>query len=158
MARYITHPAARSFVAGGIVAGTLGGLIFGAFLFAIGLARYPTTYQVIASGILGRTAFTTTNYAWAGIGIHFAIAIVAAIMYAYAAQMSGLLGRPLLGGTIFGLVANGVMDVVVYARGLAALPTTWHDIGIQAVAHVVFFGIPVAWYLSRYERVPVPYS
>ncbi len=158
MARYITHPSARSFVGGGIVAGILGGLLFGAFLFVVGLARYPTTYQVIASGILGRIALTTTQFAWVGIAVHFAIAIVAAILYAYGAQMTGLLGRPMLGGTIFGIVANAVMDAVVYARGLAPLPTTWHDIGIQAVAHVLFFGIPVAWYLSRYERVPVPYS
>ncbi len=158
MARYITHPSARSFLAGGIVAGILGGLLFGAFLFVVGLARYPTTYQVIASGLLGRIALTTTQFALVGIAIHFGIAIVAAVLYAYGAQMTGLLGRPVIGGTIFGIVTNAVMDAVVYARGLAALPTNWHDIGIQVIAHVIFFGIPVAWYLSRYERLPVPYS
>lgn len=157
MARYITHPAARSLVAGGFVAGILGGFLIHAFFFAIGTARYPGTYEWIASGIVGRSAFTD-HLAWLGVIIHFCIAIVAVTLYAYIAQIVGLLGKPLLGGVLFGIVTNGVLDLVVFARWGIPLPTTWHDVAMPLVAHVVFFGIPVALLLSRYERVPVPYA
>lgn len=156
MARYITHPAARSLVAGGIVAGILGGFLIHAFFFAIGTAHYPMTYEWIASGIVGRAAFTH-HLAWLGVIVHFLIAIVAATIYAYVAQMVGLLGKPLLGGTLFGIVMNGVMDLIAYEKWGTPFPTTWHDVAMPLVAHVIFFGIPIAFFLSRYERVPVPY-
>ncbi|HEY9085728.1 MAG TPA: hypothetical protein VIN40_07320 [Candidatus Tyrphobacter sp.] len=157
MARYITHPSARSLFAGGIVAGILGGFLFEGFLLAARMANFPATYQWIASGLVGRAAFASTDFVWLGIAVHFAIAIAAAIAYGYAAQIAGLLGRPLMGGVIFGVGMNAVMDAIVYAMRLSPLPTSAHDIGIGLAAHVVFFGIPVAWFLSRYERVPVPY-
>ncbi len=155
MARYMTHPAARSLVAGGVIAGIIGAVLMHGFLFAVGMAHFPATYEWIASAFLPHA--TGERAVWFGIGMHFAIAIVAATLYAYAAQVTGLMGRPLLGGLIFGIVTNGVMDVLVHARGLAPFPTTWHDIGLGLVAHVVFFGVPVALYLSRYERVPIPW-
>lgn len=156
MARYMTHPAARSLLAGGFVAGVLGGFLIHAFFFAVGIAHYPGTYEWIASGIIGRAAFGN-HLAWVGVIVHFCIAIVAATLYAYIAQIIGLLGKPLVGGTLFGIVTNGVLDLIAYAKWGTPLPTTWHDLAIPLVAHVFFFGIPVALFLSRYERVPVPY-
>jgi hypothetical protein len=158
MARYVTHPAARSLLAGGVVAGILGAFVMHAFLFAVGMVRYPLTYEWIASGVIGHAAYVD-HVAWLGVIVHVGIAIVAATLYAYAAQFSGLLGKPLLGALLFGIVTNGVMDVIAFAKGLAPSPTmlTWHDLGIGLAAHVVFFALPIALFLSRYERVPVPY-
>ncbi len=157
MARYITHPQAHSLWAGGIVAGIMGGFLFHAFLFAVGAAHYPSTYQWIASGLLGKSAFTSVDGALIGIFLHFVISIAAAILYGYAGQLTGLLGRPLVSGTIFGVVMNAAMDLIAFERGISALPSGWHDIGIGLAAHVIFFGIPIALFLSRYERVTVPY-
>jgi len=157
MARYLTHPSARSMVAGGVVAGIIGGFFIHAFFFAVGLARFPATYEWIASGVVGRAAYTG-HWEWLGVILHFGISIVAAILYVYIAQVTGLLGRPLLGGALFGIATNGVMDLIAYTRLGTPLPTTWHDILIPLVAHVVFFGVPIALFLSRYERVPIPYT
>lgn len=157
MARYLTHPSARSLLVGGVLAGILGGCLIDAFLFAVGMARFPATFQWIASGILGPAAYASSNSIWIGIALHFAIAIVAAIAYGYAAQIAGLLGRPVMGGIIFGVVMNAMMDLIAYAKRIAPLPSGAHGIGIGLVAHVIFFGIPIAWFLSRYERVLVPY-
>ncbi len=158
MARYITHPQARSLWAGGIVAGIAGGFLIHAFLFAVGIAHYPATYQWIASGLIGKSAFTNADGAVIGVLLHFAISIVAAIVYAYAGQFTGLLGRPLLAGTIFGVVMNALMDLAAFERTNTPLPSGLHDVGIGLVAHVVFFGIPIALFLSRYERVMIPYT
>ena len=157
VARYVTHPSARSLFAGGFVAGILGGFLIDGFLLVVHMAHVPATYQWIASGIVGRAAFANTDFVWLGIALHFAIAVAAAIAYAYVAQISGLLGRPLVGGIIFGIVMNGIMDLAVYEMRLGALPTSVHDIGIGLAAHILFFGIPIALFLSRYERVPTPY-
>ncbi|MGH7736945.1 MAG: hypothetical protein ACREMP_03605 [Candidatus Tyrphobacter sp.] len=157
MARYITHPSARSLIAGGAIAGIIGGCIFHAFLFAIGRAHFPSTYEWIASGLLGDVAYDG-SLAWAGILIHFAIAIVAATIYAYVAQVVGLLGRPFVGTLVLGIAMNGVMDLVKYVRWDTPLPTTWPGIGVLLLAHVVFFAAPIAFFLSKYERVPVPYA
>ncbi len=158
MARYITHPQARSLWAGGVVAGIIGGFLFHAFLFAVGVAHYPSTYEWIASGIIGRSAFMNADGALIGVLLHFSIAIVAAVLYAYASQFIGLLGQPVVGGTIFGVVMNAIMDLAAYERTNTPLPSGLHDIGIGLVAHVIFFGIPVAIFLSRYERVAIPYT
>jgi hypothetical protein len=155
MARYMTHPAARSLFVGGAVAGTVGAVVFHAFLFVIGRAHFPATYLWIASAVYPN--HFGANAIALGIVIHFAISIVAGVSYAYVAQTTGLIGRPWMGGLLFGIVANAIMDLVVYARHLGPLPSTWHAIGIGLLAHVVFFALPVAFVLMRYERVPVPW-
>ncbi len=158
MARYLTHPSARSLLGGAFVAGIIGGFLFDAFLFAVGMARFPATYQWIASGIIGRhLAYSGTDFVWLGIALHFGIAVVAAVTYAYVGQIVGLLGRPFLGGTILGVAMNAIMDTVVVLKGLAPVPHSVHDIGLGLAAHVLFYGIPVAWFISRYERIPIPY-
>ncbi len=156
MARYVTHPAKRSFVAGGFVAGLIGAVLMHAFLFAVGVIHYPSYYDRIAAGIVGWSV-DPQSAALLGIIIHFAIAVVAAIVYAYVGQVTGLLGKPILGAMLFGIVMNGIMDLVVYARGLGPLPATWHDVIIGLIAHIVFFAAPIAFFLTKYERVPLPY-
>lgn len=159
MARYLTHPSARSLLSGGFLAGIIGGALLAAFLLAVRLATYPSWFQWVASGVLGsRIGFTETGFAWLGIVLHFAIAIVAAISYAYVGQVVGWLGRPFLAGTVFGVVMNAFMDFVIYVRGLGLLPHGTPAILLGLVAHVCFFGIPVAWFVARYERFPVPYT
>ncbi len=157
MARFITHPSARSLFAGGFVAGIIGGFLIDGFLLVVHVAHFPARYEWIASSIVGRAAFANTDFVWLGIALHFCIAVAAATAYAYLGQIAGLLGRPLVGGIIFGIILNGITDLTVYEMRMGALPTSPHDIGVGLAAHVVFFGIPVAWFLSRYERVPVPY-
>jgi hypothetical protein len=158
MARYLTHPTARSLFGGAVIAGLIGGTLLGAFLFVARIATYPSWFQWVASGVLGtRVGFNATYFVWVGIALHYGIAIVAAIFYAYIGQVVGVLGRPIVGGTLFGIVMNAIMDFVIYVRGLGLLPHGGYEIGLGLVAHVVFFGIPVAWYIARYERLPIPY-
>lgn len=155
MARYITHPAAKSTFWGGVVAGLIAGAFFHAFLFAIGVAHWPATYEWIAGGFFGRAVPAAPLVGIAG---HFLISIAAATLYAYLAQVMGLIGRPWVGALVFGIAMNGVMDLIVFARGLSPLPSTWHDIIVGLVAHVFFFALPATLYLAKYERVLVPYA
>jgi hypothetical protein len=158
MARYVTHPTRQSLFGGAVTAGIIGAVLFDAFLLAIHAIRYPATYQLYASGIFGGNAFGDVSFAWVGIVLHFLVAIVAAIVYAYAAQVFGLLSKPIAGGIIFGIVMNAVMDFILFGKGMSPLPNSWPAIGIGLAAHVIFYGFPVAWYLARYERVTIPYT
>lgn len=93
----------RAALLGGLVAGTLD--IADALLFngARGVAPHRAM-QAIASGLLGRDAFT--GGAWTaglGLGLHFVIAITAAAVYTLAALRTPvLLSRPSLCGAASG--------------------------------------------------------
>jgi hypothetical protein len=158
MARYVTHPTRQSLFGGAVTAGIIGAVLFDAFLLVIHAIQYPGTYQLYASGIFGPGAFNDVSFAWVGIVLHFLVAIVAAIVYAYAAQIFGLLSKPIISGIIFGVVMNAIMDLILFGKGMEPLPSGWPAIGVGLAAHVIFYGIPVAWYLARYERVAIPYT
>lgn len=108
-----------------------------------------------ASNVLGPASY---GEGWAGAAVgtvlHFSVSIVwAALFVAAATRVGWLVRRPLLSGTLLGLVAMGVMRVVIHF-GHAVVPP-FRDVVHFAnvlVAHVVFFGIPVALVAARLLR------
>lgn len=138
-------------VAGGLVAGTLD--IADALIFhgARGVAPWRVL-QAIASGLLGREAFTGgASTAALGLGLHFFIATTAAAAYALASQRVALLvRRPWLCGAAYGLVVYAVMQYVVlplsaFRPGPAAPPGSinWGLVNLL-LAHVFCVGVPIA--------------
>ncbi len=131
-----------------VTAGILGGVLVDLFLIAVRAAPFPGIYQYIASGIVGEAAYASSSYIALGVVIHLAISIAAALAYAYLGRALGLLQKWLLGGTIFGIVMLVVMQIVLALAHLAQ-PLTPARLAIVVIAHVVFFGLPIAWYVSR---------
>jgi len=135
-----------------IAAGVIGGAVVDLFLIIVRAAPFPGIYQFIASALVGPVAFTSSAYILLGLVMHFAISIVAALAYAYVATRSrALIENPTLWGAIFGV---GVMVVMQVVTGVAHVspPPTVIGIVIGLLSHVVFFGLPVAWYIALGEK------
>jgi uncharacterized membrane protein YagU involved in acid resistance len=135
----------------GLVAGTTNliaaGAIFGGTL-TYGL-------QQIASGLFGEAAFEGgAGLALLGAGLHYFISIVAAGLYCTLALRSRWWrDHWLVGGTVFGVVAYVVMNLVVVPLSNAANPDFSPEIvAKELVAHTVMFGIPIAGVVTIWLR------
>jgi hypothetical protein len=137
------HLAARA-----VVAGIIGGLLIDLFLIVFRFAPFPGVYQFIASGLVGKVAFTSSSYIFLGLLIHFGISIAWAEIYAYVASAARALDKWLVSGLIFGVIVFIVMQIVTISKGMAPAPTAT-GIVVGLIAHVGFFGWPVAWYLRK---------
>lgn len=136
-----------------ILAGLVAATTVEVYLFAVGLASWPGTYQWIASALWGPAAFTAASYAWLGVVLHLGVSLGWAFAWAAAAHVwPRLLARPLVGGAGYGVLVFAVM------QGVAALAGVWSAPAPLALLHYVvdhalFFGLPVAtvhaWALDR---------
>jgi len=138
--------------AAGVVAGVIAGALIDTFLVIANHATYLQIWQFVASAIVGGAAFASPSYAILGFAMHFAISIVWASIYAWAAfgPVPALLRAPVLSGLLYGIVVMVGMTVVLMVNhvGPAGIP----DAGTlvkSLIAHTVFFGLPVALYVSR---------
>jgi len=128
------------------IAGLVGGIIIDLFLFGTKSAPFPGAYQFIASGLFGKAAFESRWYIAAGVALHLSISIVAALAYAYLGRELHLLHRWLAAGTLFGVVMLIVMQTVMAFAGLSH-PLSVRGLATGLIAHVVFFGWPIAYIL-----------
>jgi len=136
---------------GGLIAGTLD--IADALIFhgVRGVAPWRIL-QAIASGLLGRQAFSGSAWSAAlGLGLHYFIATSAAAVYALASLRLGVLTRrPVLCGALFGLVVYAVMQFVVLPlsafRPAPPPPPGTVDWGLVnlLLAHIFCVGLPIA--------------
>ena len=131
-----------------IMAGILGAILVDLFLVLSHQAPFPGIYQFVASGLVGQAAFTSSSYIFLGVVMHFAISIVWALLYAFVITAMGRGKQWIVDGTIFGVIVMAGMTALLMAKGMGAAPTTGALIG-SLIAHIVFFGWPVAWYYGR---------
>ncbi len=129
-------------------AGIIGGILIDLFLALSKSAPFPGVYQFVASGLVGKTAFTSSSYIALGVAMHFVISIVWALIYAFTANAADKLEAWLAGGIVFGIVVMIVMTIVQTLAHLAGAPTV-QTIIMGLIAHIVFFGLPIAWFLSQ---------
>lgn len=150
-------PATRIFasLSAGLVAGTTNliaaGAIFGGTL-THGL-------QQIASGLFGDAAFKGgAGSAALGAGLHYFISIVAAGLYcALALRWRRWRDHWLVGGTLFGIIAYLVMNLIVVPLSSAPNPDFAPAIIVkQLVAHTLMFGIPIAGIVTLWLRRAAP--
>jgi hypothetical protein len=141
--------------AAGFVAGVLGGALIDTFLAIANHATFIQIWQFVASAIVGGAAFSSPSYAILGFAMHFAISIVWASIYAWAAfgPVPALARAPVVSGLGYGVIVMIGMTILLMANhfGPAGVP----DAGTlvkSLIAHTVFFGLPLALYVSRAAR------
>ncbi|HEY4441922.1 MAG TPA: hypothetical protein VGN14_15800 [Candidatus Elarobacter sp.] len=148
--------ATRAELAAGLIAGIAGAILIDLFLFGAEMTHgtplatvIAQTGRFIASAVMGPSAATNPAAPAIGIVLHFLVSIGWAYGYVYLVRSQPqLLSRPWISGAAFGLVVYIFMSLVTLAAGL------YHRPGPTAlftalVAHVLFFGIPVALIVSR---------
>jgi uncharacterized membrane protein YagU involved in acid resistance len=109
-------------------------------------------WQWIASALIGNVAFTGTGYAWLGLLVHFFVSITWAGGYAYLATQRDFLNRRWpISGPVYGLVVLIFMQVMLLGAGKFVFPTAL-GFANALVAHVVFFGLPVAYVVANLDR------
>jgi hypothetical protein len=135
-----------------LLVGTLD--ISDAFIFYSLRGVTPTRIlQGIASGVLGRAAFTMGHRsALLGLFFHFFIAFSATTVFLLAARKLPLSRRPWLYGALFGIALYIVMNYIVLPISKIGLrPTPPLVPLINGVAALVFcIGIPLAFIARRY--------
>jgi hypothetical protein len=136
-----------SLVGRAVVAGIIGGILIDLFLVVSGAAPFPGVYQFIASSVVGQVAFTASSYIWLGVAMHFGVSIVWALLYAFAANAAHSLRKWVVGGLILGVIALIGMQIISTITHIAQ-PLTVTSIVGSLISHVVFFGLPIAWYVS----------
>ena len=132
----------------------LGGLLAGALdiLFAIAFwavkADVPAAriLQSVAAGLLGPASFKGgSQTAILGLALHFSIAMSMSVVYfAAAKQWRELVRRPLLYGSIYGVLLYLTMNFVVVPMS-AAQPGSRDSLWVvlSILAHMLFVGIPI---------------
>jgi uncharacterized membrane protein YagU involved in acid resistance len=112
-------------------------------------------WQGIASGALGSSSFKGGKRTAAlGLFFHFAIAFtVAAIYYAISRQLPITTERPVLCGTLYGVIVHLVMSRIVVP--LSAAPKREFSAKAfvtQLVIHICFVGLPIALTVAHFTR------
>jgi hypothetical protein len=154
--------ALRAQLTAGIVAGLVGEILIDAFLIGVQIAAgappagtITGTFAHVASVALGPRANDLPAAPLIGALLHFGISIGWAFGYVYLLRTRPLLlAQPWLSGAGFGLVVYVFMQIVLLAGGAYHRPASPGALGTQLVAHIVFFGIPVALVATRMLRRP----
>jgi uncharacterized membrane protein YagU involved in acid resistance len=148
----------RDQVTAGLVAGLAGGILIEAFIFAMQLAagtppdKLAGNFVFIASAVLGPGATASASAVPIGIVLHFCVAVGWALGYVYLArEQPHLVGRPWLSGAGYGLTVYVFMQIILITAGQYHRPPP-AVLGTQLVAHMLFYGIPVALIVSRLLR------
>lgn len=136
-----------------LLAGIVAGIIIEAYLIVtVATPAHQTPIQLwqwIASAALGQVAFSSPSYAIAGLLTHFCVSIGWAGGYAYLAQQQSFMNqRWIISGLVYGLVVYIFMDLLLLGVRMFIPPP---PLGVlnALVAHSVFFGLPLAFVVSR---------
>jgi hypothetical protein len=143
----------RAVLVPGAAAGLAGAVLIDAYLIVtVALAEHVGIvpfYQYVASGAIGKAAYAGTGGALLGAAIHLVVSLAWGIGYAFVAQSTPQVrAQPLVSGAVFGVVVMLAMQLVAVAANIYRLPDTL-SLANALVAHVVFFGIPVAYVVTR---------
>ena len=144
---------ARTIALATLVAGTLD--ILFAVLLTLFYGREPgAMLRYVGSGPFPAATEMGTAGSLLGLAVHFALIAIMVAAYALAArQYPALVERPILWGTLYGLVTYVVMNwIVVPLRFDAPLPPSTVAILTQLFAHIALVGLPIAWIASRTLR------
>jgi hypothetical protein len=115
-------------------------------------ATVLTIFQWDASNFLGPSAFRGgVGAALFGCLMHLIVSLIWAAIFTFAALRFRFLAQNfLISGVIFGVIVRLMMAHVIVPLGHAQIrPAVGMYLVNLYVAHIVFFGIPVAWLVSR---------
>jgi hypothetical protein len=131
---------------GGLVVGVLDGLDAIIF-FGLRGSTPRGIFQYIASGLLGRAAFSGGSKTFAlGLLLHFLNACIFAAIYYFASlRLPTLILRPFVWGPLYGVVVHLVMNFVV--TPLSAAPKGRYPLAVMfngVIGHALLVGLPIA--------------
>jgi hypothetical protein len=145
-------PAWRAWVYAGVTIGVLDILDAFVFFWLRSGVRPVRILQSVASGVLGKGAYTGgTQAAALGLALHFVIAFTIAGVFILLSRRFPFLRRPVLvWGPLYGIAVYLVMNQVVVplsqaAHGAKPLPVIVNGVLI----HILAVGLPSAWFASR---------
>ena len=147
--------------AGGVVAGALDityAWVFWAIKADVSAMRI---FQSVATGVLGKDAFTG-GWATAAMGLTLHMLIAIAMSFAYylvAARVPALVRRPIVFGAAYGLFLYFFMKYVVVPLSAAGGGGSkdWLWIGLTIAVHMFLVGVPIALSSARAIEVrPTP--
>jgi hypothetical protein len=155
----------RAQLIAGLAAGLVGAITIDAFLFAVQIASGGAPAQVVmgtwifvAAVVLGPTVIANPAAPAIGAFMHVCVSVFWALGYVYLIRSQPqLLTRPWISGAGFGLVVYVFMQIVLITAQQYHRPSP-STLAISLIAHIAFFGIPVALVASRMLRrsAPVP--
>jgi|SRR5580658_925637 hypothetical protein len=125
----------------GLVTGLAGGILLALFLSAV---------QAAGGSALVSTSGLGT---WPDVILLFAVAIGWAVGYVYTAHSRPqLLTQPWISGTVFGVLVYVCRQIALAINGAWHVPAGPSVVAVGLIAHVVFYGIPVALLVSHFLR------
>jgi hypothetical protein len=133
------------------IAGIIGAIGTDAFLSISNHTSPTKVWQFIASAGFGAIAFDSPVFVWIGLVMHLITALFWAYLYAYVWSRVSSLRNWLVGGIVWGIVVDVCMDAFMAFRGVLE-PQTTSSVISGLITNVVFYGLLVAWYLSRGDR------
>lgn len=139
-----------------VIAGIVGGIVIDLFLYVAVVApshgSMTAMWQWVASGAFGKAAFASPAFIWIGLLVHFIVSICWAGGYAFLASTRPYMNaRWPISGLVYGFVVMVFMVLLQLGANVFQWPGTagWF---ISLVAHTAFFGLPVAFTVSRLDR------
>jgi uncharacterized membrane protein YagU involved in acid resistance len=148
-------PFARAVLIGGTMGGALDLLFALTFAAANGMAP-PQLLQTIASGLLGKSAYSGgAPAAVLGLACHFALSYLWAALFAAAARSYlRMLERPLLAGACFGILVFFTMRLVVLPLSAFPHPVSFRPLAatLDLFSHMLLFGLPIALAARSFMR------
>jgi len=140
-----------------ITAGVVGIIILDVYLYFTEIlpehGSLTQMWQVVASAAIGPEALTNMSYARLGVAVDLIVAIGWAGGYAYFAQTQNFVNtRWLISGLMYGFIVYVLMQVLLLGAHAFAWPPTPAAFVNQIFARMLFFGVPVAYVVSRMDR------
>ncbi|MGH7680463.1 MAG: DUF1440 domain-containing protein [Candidatus Eiseniibacteriota bacterium] len=148
----------RTIIPAGAVAGTLD-ITAAIVIWALRGVRPIRILQSVASGLLGRAAFTGGfRTAALGLLLHFCIATTwAAIYYVASRKFRVLVERPLVFGPLYGVFVYAIMYYLVLP--LSAFPGRPQALPmalLMVAVHIACIGTPIALMVRRGAAISAP--
>ncbi len=109
-------------------------------------------WQNIAAAAIGPQAHASLLYAWFGLFVHVVVSIAWAGGYAYFAQTQPFVNaRLVISGAVYGIIVYLIMLVLLLGARASIFPFDTATVANVVFAHAIFFGVPVAFVVSRME-------
>lgn len=156
----LSRRTASSFLIGGGLAGTLD-ISYAIIFYGLRNGAPPIRIlQSVASGLLGRPAYSGgTSTAVLGLSLHFLIAFTAAGIYFLASRYVRVLAnRPVVCGAAYGILVYGFMNLVVIPLScFPQRPSFPADVLVTGLlVHMFLIGTPIALAARRAAAAAPP--
>jgi Na+/proline symporter len=136
-----------------LIAGIAGGFLLDTYLwFTTMFPEHQSVFamwQLIAAEAVGKFAAQNPNAVWIGLAVHIIVSIGWAGGYAYiASTRPAMRARWLVSGVVYGIIVYMFMQILLLVSGNFEYPHTPNDFVNAVFAHVLFYGIPVAYIVN----------